>query len=272
MHPKSSPEGRRCFYPRARGGRDRPVSPYTMASWRFLSTRPRGARPDGWGYDAVTYAVSIHAPAGGATARSRMGIITLSRFYPRARGGRDRVGVGDDADAAGVSIHAPAGGATFLVSLFFFCVNMFLSTRPRGARPAGELFNSPHLLVSIHAPAGGATSRRPAGCRRRARFYPRARGGRDHCLCNGVGLEAVSIHAPAGGATLVPVLQTLIFKMFLSTRPRGARHQLELDAYKKALFLSTRPRGARRLVASPEKKPDVSIHAPAGGATWRTIG
>ena len=122
-----------CFNPRARGGRDVLVvhhsKPFTV--------------------------VSIHAPAGGATSA---GMITtsillmfqstrprgarlcpctsrllLSRFNPRARGGRDQYSLCRTLEEF-VSIHAPAGGATCLI------VGLLLIRK-----------------VSIHAPAGGAT-------------------------------------------------------------------------------------------------------------------
>jgi len=143
-------------------------------------------------------AVSIHAPARGATTASSC-ITVLCRpfqstrpcgarpsvharraasrsFNPRARAGRDpESGIGNS--RTGVSIHAPARGAT-------------RSSPPCRAR----------RVVSIHAPARGAT---------------RHRGG-------GVMSTSVSIHAPARGATLI--LQTLGQpEQFQSTRPRGAR-------------------------------------------------
>ena len=54
--------------------------------------------------------VSIHAPAGGATANSFF-YLQFHCFNPRARGGRD----GEEeleGEEELVSIHAPAGGAT----------------------------------------------------------------------------------------------------------------------------------------------------------------
>jgi len=56
---------------------------------RFQSTRPRGARLK-LGKETMTQAVSIHAPAGGATYRAKWLIIGYG-FNPRARGGRDAI-------------------------------------------------------------------------------------------------------------------------------------------------------------------------------------
>jgi len=181
------------FNPRARGGRDHiPQSCTTPAV--FQSTRPRGAR-HALSATNDKLRVSIHAPAGGATASSDRDFVA-ARFNPRARGGRDLpkkppppmllfqstrprgarlINVALLRDRR-VSIHAPAGGATQCVSPAAQIL-AFQSTRPRGARHV-PAFNPVHILC----------------------FNPRARGGRDinrpHCLLDFV---------------------------FQSTRPRGAR-------------------------------------------------
>ncbi len=122
-------------------------------------------------------AVSIHAPAWGATLRqypklpcpyrfnprARMGRDTLdnlynqhpSRFNPRARMGRDDYG-GLLPHTHHVSIHAPAWGATLNSPSF----------------PPGQ-------IVSIHAPAWGATKIGRAVWDAWLSFNPRARMGRD---------------------------------------------------------------------------------------------
>ena len=56
--------------------------------------------------------------------------------------------------------------------------------------------------------------------------------------------------------------------MFQSTRPRGARRRVCIDADRYMPFQSTRPRGARRFVDIQNTNiAIVSIHAPAWGAT-----
>jgi len=139
-----------CFNPRARGGRDVIVR-QRVRVLPFQSTRPRGARQVFCQFRG-SIAVSIHAPAGGATI-FLLPLIVACSFNPRARGGRD------------------------INPVKIVVVVVFQSTRPRGARPLGG-FGLFIAYVSIHAPAGGATlegrqSQRPA-C-----FNPRARGGRD---------------------------------------------------------------------------------------------
>ena len=78
------------FNPRARMGRDAPMATVKIADVLFQSTRPHGARHGLAVVVVQVLAVSIHAPAWGAT-----------------------YGVAGWRGAAGVSIHAPAWGATW---------------------------------------------------------------------------------------------------------------------------------------------------------------
>ena len=143
-----------------------------------------------------------------------------------------------------VSIHAPAEGATHNDNDGAGLIK-FQSTRPRRARP--EAHNRRHdvRLVSIHAPAEGATVRGLAF------RHP----------------VKVSIHAPAEGATILflDCFQTTVFQ---STRPRRARLLARMATVFRSLFQSTRPRRARLWdLDSDCQDDDVSIHAPAEGAT-----
>ena len=79
----------RSFNSRAREGRDCIVAPRAWQRRLFQFTRPRGARPPDRRRGHACHAVSIHAPARGATHEHGAG----PRFCP-------------------VSIHAPARGAT----------------------------------------------------------------------------------------------------------------------------------------------------------------
>ena len=213
----------------------------------------------------ATFQVSIHAPAWGAT------------------GGVGALQLADD-----VSIHAPAWGATLLANETRIN-RRFQSTRPRGARLCfGQGYQRLKLgfnprarvgrdkiriiarlifCVSIHAPAWGATilniiimdtdlfqSTRPRGARLSCKthfyekwsFNPRARVGRD------------KVAAETNG----------VITEFQSTRPRGARPTARATTSTLPTFQSTRPRGARQwLVNKLTGASDVSIHAPAWGAT-----
>ncbi len=256
----------------------------------FQSTRPRGARPQFCHRRNNQFAVSIHAPAWGAT-----------EAFPKA------------SVAENVSIHAPAWGATAW-AVGSSAIWKFQSTRPHGARPAREAVLKLRELFQSTRPRGARPgcrkkagsrkmfqSTRPRGARRwrslqgmgcAVRFNPRARGGRDPRPMDWPTSESqVSIHAPAGGATnsriyagtcdasfnprarggrdavnLCPLGNE---QMFQSTRPRGARPCVPIGSATFAKFQSTRPRGARlhKIPFKACRRP-VSIHAPAGGATF----
>ena len=120
-------------------------------------------------------------------------------------------------------------------------------------------------------------------------FNPRARVGRDPSSNYAALLPQVSIHAPAWGAT-PSTTRPAATSTFQSTRPRGARQMTVSILAAFTMFQSTRPRGARLRPADPtqpgarcfnprarvgrdpaarppSRRPAVSIHAPAWGAT-----
>ncbi len=237
----------------------------------------------------VPPAVSIHAPARGATggsSRRKGGSRTFQstpphgerrrpetcrtearRFNPRPRTGSDQKGCPIRAPDA-VSIHAPARGATWLTvptSRNSSCFN----PRPRtgsdrgespGAKVRGSFNPRPRtgsdaeshdsalgFGVSIHAPARGATTARPAWLPGRPCFNPRPRTGSDL--------------APLG---YVP--SPLLFQ---STPPHGERRKFEAAPLPWSKFQSTPPHGERpRFRGATSHSQRVSIHAPARGATY----
>ena len=145
-----------CFNPRPRRGGDDLAKNLEFLCLLFQSAPPQGGRR-GYQYTrAARLAVSIRAPAGGATQWSPGSLSRTTSFNPRPRRGGDeividtgdagflfqsappqggrRLGHGSDLQTIQVSIRAPAGGATF-------------------GRPSPAYDD----LVSIRAPAGGAT-------------------------------------------------------------------------------------------------------------------
>ena len=238
----------------------------------------------------MSLAVSIHAPARGATCRAGDNLHLFQFQSTRPHGARrlTRRSVMDQIK--------------------------FQSTRPHGARPPQKArarrwgcFNprartgrddqgidvlSGRVDVSIHAPARGATlylttvdelrvgfqSTRPHGARLRqivagvqigcVSIHAPARGateqrGRGHALVD------VSIHAPARGATAVATAPGTVLE-FQSTRPHGARPAAPTAQAAPALVSIHAPaRGATHLVAVGLELAHVSIHAPARGATSR---
>ena len=186
--------------------------------------------------------VSIHAPARGATAGVRVEVAGTSvSIHAPARGAtivRQSV-----QRAWRVSIHAPARGATRQRSFGLHFLR-FQSTRPRGARQPRRLSAGGTQAVSIHAPARGATA---AQCMARR-------------------LVAVSIHAPARGATVFDA-DTYPAAQFQSTRPRGARRRNH-RRHRQAQRFNPRAREGRDAAAAAQiHHCNVSIHAPARGAT-----
>ena len=167
----------------------------------FQSTHPRGVRrPDLYGPPGGD-AVSIHAPAWGATGLPCQKPVAAACFNPRTRVGCD-AGLGNPHRLLGwfQSTH-PRGVRRCQVSLSTV-PGLFQSTHPRGVRP--DLIEVvPNIEgVSIHAPAWGAT--------RQGTLRHRMQGH-------------VSIHAPAWGAT-TPLLSRLQgLGRFQSTHPRGVR-------------------------------------------------
>ena len=194
------------FNPRTRVGCDAITFSPSTASCMFQSTHPRGVRlvsqrPKG----GQCIRVSIHAPAWGATVRSRIGLGQVAAFQStHPRGVRLLEGHVPADTQAVVSIHAPAWGATSCrrcSSSYDFRFNprtrvgcdaitfspstascMFQSTHPRGVRLVSQRPKGGQCIrVSIHAPAWGATV-----------TVPKVR----------ITLNVVSIHAPAWGATM----------------------------------------------------------------------
>ena len=167
----------------------------------FLLTPLREGRRFGDVDAAGGYAISTHAPAGGAT---RSALIC----QPAQR----------------ISTHAPAGGATgrprllYPMQLYFYSrpcgrgdhdwpatgdfVLLFLLTPLREGRPDIDPEAYPVLIISTHAPAGGATGACPSPLEVRTYFYSRPCGRGDLAerlaLLGGIW---ISTHAPAGGAT-----------------------------------------------------------------------
>ena len=117
------------FNPRTRVGCDALICLVQKSYW-FQSTHPRGVRLR-WHTASVAKAVSIHAPAWGATCMSPLARLFLVSIHAPAWGATfSRVGY---SIAHIVSIHAPAWGATMPITSL---VNLpvFQSTHPRGVR------------------------------------------------------------------------------------------------------------------------------------------
>ncbi len=96
------------------------------------------------------------------------------------------------------------------------------------------------------------------------------RGVRPPGCCQFAESSRVSIHAPARGATL-PTTTKGYRRSFQSTHPRGVRLINLVEVLTNVVFQSTHPRGVRPSQRrTPTQEREVSIHAPARGATHKT--
>ncbi len=230
----------------------------------FQSTPPRGGRRRASSLVAVTWIVSIHAPARGAT---RDELVAPQRhrcsFNPRPRAGRDaRRAVAID-HGHDVSIHAPARGATTR------CVRCCAADDGFNPRPR----------------AGGDCSRPYRTCMPIAFQSTPPRGGRR--IWRGLHFSIVSIHAPRAGGDASQVLNGSLL-VFQSTPPRGGRRSSRGKRAAQACFnprpraggdengaafrpcgcFNPRPRAGGDISGSAKRlQSGVSIHAPARGAT-----
>ena len=168
----------------------------------------------------------------------------------------------------------------------------FQSTPPRRGRPG--IFVAPLSERTFQStPPRRGRLHLVCDLDRRFCFNPRPRaGGDDHGESNDPDQDNVSIHAPAQGATQVTRMGRSAW-MFQSTPPRRGRRTERRWLRKRALFQSTPPRRGRPGVGSRLELPigfnprpraggdgqsttiadiwDVSIHAPAQGATQRAL-
>ena len=112
------------FNPRSREGSDLWYLWHLLYWLLFQSTLPRRERRNYYPYISVSSAISIHAPAKGATAGSS----TLTY-------------------TTGISIHAPAKGATACLAVLFTAF-LFQSTLPRRERQ--QYFTNPQVNIVKH--------------------------------------------------------------------------------------------------------------------------
>ena len=146
-----------------------------------------------------------------------------------------------------ISIHAPARGATSFL-LYSTPVEIFQSTLPQGERQRKSVHFIPNLInISIHAPARGATP-----------------------FCFPYQRTVIQFQSTLPQGERPRLLQKTGSDWYFNPRSRkGSDHSRRLRSSHKQRFQSTLPQG-ERLDESAEGSPlyqDISIHAPARGAT-----
>ena len=122
------------FNPRSREGSDDCTILQSLLHPVFQSTLPRGERLKDLAPTVSANAISIHAPARGATLSLYFLFRICSDFNPRSREGSDNVVSLKFMPTTAISIHAPARGATSKQPHFAGTIT-FQSTLPRGERP-----------------------------------------------------------------------------------------------------------------------------------------
>ena len=128
--------------------------------------------------EVVTFRVSIHAPARGATRCRHGGPGSRSCFNPRPRAGGDR-GQSMFCPSPPMFQSTPPRGGRRPSASGRARPSRFQSTPPRGGRPpTGGQFDTDDI-VSIHAPARGATSPSSLATSWFSSFNPRPRAGGD---------------------------------------------------------------------------------------------
>ena len=167
----------------------------------FQSTHPRGVRHADGSHDAQAEAVSIHAPAWGATQQILVPLPLAGKFqstHPRgvrrSDTGRPCVWRQSFNPRTRVGCDPPAHPTWCKQTLF-------QSTHPRGVRRVALFLVGIGGLVSIHAPAWGAT----AWCRLPITYYTLFQ----------------STHPR--GVRLLAALDAQVRQLFQSTHPRGVR-------------------------------------------------
>ena len=214
------------FNPRARVGRDSFPSRLSSEPQDF-NPRARVGRDLHHVSHRVLPAISIHAPAWGATRRTEATSIAamISIHAPAWGATRSQISA---AHFQTISIHAPAWGATPATSKR--CGYKTISIHaPAWGATLGSTSCRRCALISIHAPAWGATVHRgapPAGPRY---FNPRARVGRDYSAISYL-LQGGNFNPRARvGRDMWISISCGSASTFQSTRPRGARPPLGIE-------------------------------------------
>ncbi len=110
----------------------------------------------------------------------------------------------------------------------------------------GQFMAYMDMIISIHAPAKGATRREVCYTLFRRNFNPRSREGSDHYFRR----------------------QFFRYADFNPRSREGSDVEIFENIAKEGRFQSTLPRRERlKMIADSEKRVDISIHAPAKGAT-----
>ena len=232
---------------------------------KFQFTPLREGRRKVAGTTTLTWEISIHAPARGATVDVVvLGLRVEISIHAPARGATMLPGV--ISIAVAISIHAPARGAT--PRRLRRLPRPYFNSRPceRGDRniPSSELGIT---VISIHAPARGATDF-IANFRFTCKFqFTPLREGRRSRRLPRTDKKSISIHAPARGATVLDYYNGHR-DVFQFTPLREGRLGC---VFIQTSLINFNSRPCERGDAAARQRAThcflISIHAPARGAT-----
>ena len=217
----------------------------------FQSTHPRGVRRQIVCAALGDLAVSIHAPAWGATSGGGKGPGRHLGFNPRTRVGCDQA-----------------------LEIYKLELEAFQSTHPRGVRRKAQHHHVARGDVSIHAPAWGATTRDSGMAVALLRFNPRTRVGCDPPQGRPFPPRCSFNPRTRVGCDPLAVTNLACRAMFQSTHPRGVRPaEFIATSLTKRKFQSTHPRGVRHAKAGKEYVDEWSFNprtrVGCDWASWR---
>ena len=237
---------------------------------RFQSTLPHGERPwwrqdsnlrshfnprsrmgsdRGGGRTRTCEAISIHAPAWGAT-RSLVRTVSFAII---------------------ISIHAPAWGATRFSNRAVIAQRISIHAPAWGATNGGHQ-QPKHDLFQSTLPHGERPCRHFAVKFRDIFQSTLPHGERLLRFATAPPYECISIHAPAWGATPGEYRDCKSWDVFQSTLPHGERPHTVMNVPSCADFNPRSRMGSDAIAANRLRNSKISIHAPAWGATRTTVG
>ena len=233
--------------------------------------------------------ISIHAPARGATFCHLLALLNTRNFNPRSREGSDgpsdvtlltvpvfqstlprgerhlpqtrcpenvyfnprsREGSDEDVttkvDSLEISIHAPARGATSTYQHTHYSTRISIHAPARGATDFSDFFKF-FLRISIHAPARGATQKSQPRGHPLVNFNPRSREGSD-----------------------MPKPFKTVLMFHFNPRSREGSDCRSLFRFSRSCDFNPRSReGSDAILSRDPRNAEISIHAPARGATMQ---
>ena len=146
----------------------------------------------------------------------------------------------------------------------------FQSTLPRRERRNFHAIFYGGINISIHAPAKGATIGALLIKKMPRYFNPRSREGSDIGRYLHTRQIGISIHAPAKGAT-THILSVHRLELFQSTLPRRERRSAIALRNSAADFNPRSREGSDLSFYHLVRQRNISIHAPAKGATKKIL-